>query len=170
MEQITPSVEPQEFVISFNGTSPSASYALRSSMHGSRVEVIIEDGNANSSQVTYDSRLCRNVEVRYSLGEYFEFNIPSAAWPVLYPNVKEKAAIESCYFFPILLLVYPNWLESVWTIYIKCTLRYLSRHLWFLFSIFFADGWSYSGTHHPFCGYGNLVLNSTGENVTITVR
>ena len=33
-----------------------------------------------------------------------------------------------------------------------------------------SDGRRHSGTHHPFCGNGNLVLNSTGENVTIAVR
>ena len=67
-EQITAGVDSQELVISSDDLNPSASYVISSSMRGSRVEVIIEDGSTNSSQAAYDYRLCRKVEVLYSLG------------------------------------------------------------------------------------------------------
>ena len=70
MEQITASVEPQEVVISSNDANPAVSYAIGSSIQGSRVEVIIEDGSTNSSL-----GLCHNVEVLYSSGKYFQLTI-----------------------------------------------------------------------------------------------
>ena len=63
-------VESQTFIISSDDVSPVASYYIKSSTRGSQLEVIIEDGSTNSSQAAYNSRLCRNVEVRHNAGEF----------------------------------------------------------------------------------------------------
>ena len=68
--QITAGVEPQQFVISSDDVTPLAFYFIKPSMSGSRLEVIIEDGITNSSQMVNDRVLCRNVEVRYSIGRF----------------------------------------------------------------------------------------------------
>ena len=73
-EQITAGVDPQEIVISSDDVTPSAFYTIARSVQGSRVDVVINDGSTNSSQGTYNSILCRKVEVRYSLGGFFKIH------------------------------------------------------------------------------------------------
>ena len=70
MEQLMADVESQTYIISSDDVSPVASYSVKSSTLGSRLEVIIEDGSTNSSQAAYDYRLCRNVEVQHITGGF----------------------------------------------------------------------------------------------------
>ena len=67
---VTAGVEPQQFVISSDDVTPLAFYVIKPSMSGSRLEVIIEDGITNSSQMVNERVLCGNVEVRYSIGRF----------------------------------------------------------------------------------------------------
>ena len=75
-EQITAGVEPQHVVISSDDVTPLASYVVSSSVQGMWVEVIIEDGSTNSSQMVNNSRLCRNVEVWHNFGKVEKSEIP----------------------------------------------------------------------------------------------
>ena len=63
LEQLMASVETQDVVISSDNVDSVAYYIVKSSIQGSRLEIIIQDGNTNS-------RLCRKVTVLYSFGAY----------------------------------------------------------------------------------------------------